>query len=179
MPPPIADKVEANQLKLYTIPQTKPKTLTVRNYCSYKIFYQHVGSGGVLGNGTLEAGGTWATPTDIGGSNFKASKTEDLAKVVQVEYNRGAALWYNLSLIDCLARGPDGQRTKDATGCVGLEAGLQFGNKENKSFQCKPGTWCDDQAYFYPENMCKEINPVTNCAQDLGVTMEFCASKKS
>ena len=151
VPCPVKE-ADAQQLELYTIPESKPKTLTVRNYCSYDIFYQHVGPKTVIGTGTLVAGGTWETPTNVG-SNFKASKSSDQSRPVQVEYNIDPAkpdeLWYNLSMIDCLKKDNKGLLTTDASACVGLEAGLQFGNKQKMSFQCAPGTWCDDQAYFY------------------------------
>ena len=151
VPCPIKE-TQATQLNLYTIAESKPKTLTVQNYCSYDIQYQHLGHNGSIGAGTLVAGGTWETPTNIG-SNFKASKGNDPSRVVQVEYNIDPAkpeeLWYNLSMIDCLVKDDKKLLTTDASGCVGLEAGLQFGNKKKFSFQCAPGTWCDDQAYFY------------------------------
>jgi len=146
---PLPSKESATkQLNIYQPPATKPRTLTVRNYCDYPIHYQHVGPRGILQESDLPAGGIFETP--YVGTNWKASRQGDPSRVVQIEYNNNDGdLWYNLSLIDCLMKDSRGLPTKDASGCVGLEGGLQFGNKENMSFQCAPGTWCDDQAYFY------------------------------
>jgi hypothetical protein len=147
MPAPSMEAV-TKQLNIYQPPATKPQTLIVHNYCDYPIHYQHFGHGGLLMESDLPAGETFETPYI--GSNWKASRQGDPSRVVQIEYNaNGGDLWYNLSLIDCLKKDSRGLPTKDASGCVGLEGGLQFGNKENMSFQCAPGTWCDDQAYFY------------------------------
>jgi hypothetical protein len=145
-PAPIKDTL-TKQLDIYKRPTTKPQTLIVRNFCTYDIHYQHLGAG-FSKEGDLKAGGTFETP--FTGTNWKASKVGNPSQVVQIEYNAGGDdLWYNLSLIDCLKKDSKGLLTKDASGCVGLEGGLQFGNAENMSFQCAPGTWCDDQAYFY------------------------------
>jgi hypothetical protein len=147
LPTPVKDQ-DSKQLNVYTIPASKPNTLTVHNYCNYNIYYQHLGVGSTLGEGILYAGTSYEHA--VTGTVWKGSKTASREKVVQVEYNvdQLGMLWYNISLIDCLGM-TDGMKNKDASACAGLEAGLQLGNKEHFSFQCKPGTWCDDQAYFY------------------------------
>jgi hypothetical protein len=145
MPPPVTEQV-SSQLSLYKQPAAKAGTLTVHNYCDYDIHYQHLGNGLSGATQVLSAGTTSDYP--LTGTVFKASKTASLAKVVQIEYSvAGNVLYYDMSLIDCLAF-KDGLRTKDASGCVGLESGLQLGN-QGFSFQCAKGAWCDDQAYFY------------------------------
>jgi hypothetical protein len=147
MPQPVADQ-DSKQLNIYAIPATKPNTLTVHNYCNYDIYYQHLGVGSTLGEGILSAGTSYEHA--VTGTVWKGSRTPSREKVVQVEYNvdQLGMLWYNISLIDCLGV-TDKLKNKDTGACAGLEAGLQLGNKDHFSFQCKPGTWCDDQAYFY------------------------------
>lgn len=146
LPPPIKDQ-KSKQLSIYTIPDTKPGILTVNNYCDYPLHYVHLGGAG--GQGVLAAKDTFETP--LTGTVFKASKSANLEKVVLAEYNVDAKtgqLWYNWSLIECLGV-TNGQKNSDTSLCAGFEAGLQLGNKQHFSYQCKPGTWCDDQAYFY------------------------------
>jgi hypothetical protein len=116
---------ETRQLKVFSSPATTANTLTVHNYCKYDIHYRREGQQGVLDSGVLRAGTAYTTPlTGVG------------------------MVWYNLSLVKCLGT-KDGQYTTDTSGCAGHEAGLQFGNQQNKSFQCAAGMWCDDQAYLY------------------------------
>jgi hypothetical protein len=147
MPTPVKEQ-DSKQLIIYTAPATKPNTLIIHNYCNYDIHYLHLNGANTLGNGILEAGATTESP--LSGTVWKASKTATMEKVVLVEYNVASTglLWYNLSLIECLGV-TNGLKNKDTSACTGIEAGLQLGNKDNFSFQCKPGTWCDDQAYFY------------------------------
>lgn len=147
-PFPVNDGQGGQQLSLYSIPTTTPNTLTVHNYCDYDIYYLHLNGASTLGTGVLRAKDTFQSP--LAGTNWKASKTPDNASPLQVEYtiDRTGVLWYNLSLIDCLVK-KNGMNTKDTSLCAGHELGLQLGNKDMMSWQCKPGSWCDDQAYFY------------------------------
>jgi hypothetical protein len=140
---------ETRQLKVFTSPATTANTLTVHNYCKYDIHYRREGQQGVLDSGVLRAGTAYTTPLTGVGMVWKGSKSEDMGKVVLVEYSYDSTnVWYNLSLVKCLGT-KDGQYTTDTSGCAGHEAGLQFGNTGNKSFQCAAGMWCDDQAYLY------------------------------
>lgn len=174
-PPPTQDNV-ISQLDIFKRPDTQPNTITFVNYCDYDIHYQHLGPK-FDEIGILKAGASKSS--DLTGTVFKASKTLNREKVTLVEYSidQFNKLWYNISLVKCLGT-KNGLYTSDTSGCPGHEAGLQFGNKNVRSFQCAPGLWCDDQAYLYDENLCKAQNPVTQCAPSDGVTMEFCASKK-
>ncbi|KAH7083725.1 hypothetical protein FB567DRAFT_446494 [Paraphoma chrysanthemicola] len=162
LPFPVQDGQGGNQLSLYTIPPTTPNTLTIHNYCDYDIYYLHLGGPTTLGTGVLRAHEQFSAPL-AGGTNWKGSKSPDHSSPVQIEYSTDSTgiTWYNLSLIDCLVK-KDGINTRDASRCAGHELGLQFGNKEVISYQCKPGTWCDDQLYLY----------------QIGLTMEFCAANK-
>jgi hypothetical protein len=140
---------ETRQLKVFTSPATSPNTLTVHNYCKYDIHYRREGQQGVLDSGILSAGTAYTTPLAGVGMVWKGSKSKDMGKVVLVEYSIDSTnVWYNLSLVKCLGV-KDGLYTTDTSGCAGHEAGLQFGNKGNRSFQCAAGMWCDDQAYLY------------------------------
>jgi hypothetical protein len=190
LPTPAKDQA-AKQLQIYSPPETKPGMLTVNNYCNYPIHYVHLGGSG--GEGVLAPKGTFETP--LTGTVFKASQTANLEKVVLLEYVvSNSQLWYDLSLIECLGK-TNGYQNTDTSQCVGFEAGLQLGNKEHFSFQCRPGTWCDDQAYFYQvscylrsrgidadsmtqENECKKAHPNTVCDPAMGITAEFCAANK-
>lgn len=178
MPPPVIDEV-TQQLSIYARPDTKANTLTIHNYCDYDIHYLHLDGPNKIGQDVLKARGTYES--SLAGSVWKASKSTDFSKVTLIEYAvvAGKELWYNLSLIECLGV-KDGKKTFDTSQCVGIEAGLQLGNSkaDSFSFQCGAGTWCDDQAYFYPENMCKKRNPVRTCKPEYGLTAEFCSSKK-
>jgi hypothetical protein len=147
LPTPVKEQ-DSKQLNVYKVPATKPHTLIVHNYCNYDIHYLHLNGATTLGAGVLKSGAT--AESSLSGTVWKASKTASLEKVTLVEYNVAAdgKLWYNLSLIECLGI-TNGLKIKDASACAGLDGGLQLGNKDNFSFQCKPGTWCDDQAYFY------------------------------
>ncbi|KAF1921470.1 hypothetical protein BDU57DRAFT_510287 [Ampelomyces quisqualis] len=178
MPPPVKDKV-TKQLAVFTRPKTKPNTLTIHNYCDYDIHYLHLDGANTIKQSVLKARHVYKS--SLAGTVWKASKSANLAKATLIEYAvAGKQLWYNLSMIDCLGE-KDGKKTFDTSQCVGIEAGLQLGNSQADSFafQCAPKTWCDDQAYFYPENMCKKANPVRSCAAAYGLTAEFCSSKKS
>jgi hypothetical protein len=148
LPPPVEDK-PIRQLSIFNIPASTPNTLIVHNYCAYDIHYLHLNGPSTLDTGLLKAGASYTAP--LSGTVWKASKTSDMAKVMLAEYNvpQGTNdLWYNLSLIECLAS-KDSWPTTDTSACAGHEAGLQFGNKQFKSYQCAPGMWCDDQAYLY------------------------------
>ncbi|KAI8931938.1 hypothetical protein NX059_010839 [Plenodomus lindquistii] len=161
--------VVAEQLDVFTKPANTPDHLAVKNYCSYPIYYKHFDGSANPAQSVLEAGASISRP--LTGTVFKASKTQDMAKELLVEYAKHDSLWYNLSLITCVEGG-------DLSKCPGHEGGLQLGNAEAKSFQCAPGAWCDDQAYVYQENLCKKQNPVSMCSPSLGLTMEFCAGAK-
>lgn len=175
-PAPVADVVSP-QLSIYGRPAAKPNTLTIHNYCGYDIYYNHFAGPNNIGKGTLVANGVYESP--LSGTVFKASKNPSGAKDLLIEYNVAGDgnLWYNLSLITCLGE-TNGLPNSDTSACAGHEGGLQLGNTEAKSFQCAAGKWCDDQAYLYQENLCKKQNPVFMCKPSLGLTMEFCASKK-
>ncbi|KAF2024780.1 hypothetical protein EK21DRAFT_77930 [Setomelanomma holmii] len=163
-PLPVDEGQGGQQLSLYSIPASTPNTITIHNYCDYDIHYLHLGAS-FSDSGVLRSKDTFTSP--LIGTVWKGDKSPDIAHPVQVEYvvaQDTGLLWYDLSLIDCLARGANGLRTKDTSKCAGHELGLQFGNKDMISWQCKPGAWCDDQMYFYEP--------------ELGVTMEFCAANK-
>jgi hypothetical protein len=151
LPPPVED-APFRQLSLYDIPATVPNTLIVHNYCDYDLHYTHRDSVKTLDTGILTAGATKQSPfTTEDAGVWLASKTPDMVKAVQAEYTVSKAtdaLWYNLSLIPCLGS-KNGLPNADTTECAGHEAGLQFGNQQFQTFQCAPGMWCDDQAYFY------------------------------
>lgn len=149
-PNPVVD-VEAPQLSIFPIPATKPDTLTVHNYCSYDIYFNHFNEGALLETGKLAAGKSLDRP--LTGTVLKASKTQDMAKDVLVEYAVGkdGLLYYDISLITCLGR-TNGLENGDLKDCAGHEAGLQLGNGNSKTFQCAAGAWCDDQAYLYQVN---------------------------
>ncbi|KAF1847053.1 uncharacterized protein K460DRAFT_52514 [Cucurbitaria berberidis CBS 394.84] len=175
MPNPCLDVVAA-QLNIFPLPITKPDTLTVHNYCSYNIYFNHFQGANMLESGNIAAGAKIDRP--LFGSVLKVSKTPDMAKDVLVEYAvADGRLYYDLSLITCLGR-TNGVENGDTSACAGHEAGLQLGNSKSKSFQCAAGAWCDDQAYLYQENLCKKQNPVWSCNQSDGLTMEFCASQR-
>lgn len=148
-PPPIQDSL-TSQLKIFKTPDAQPNTIIFNNYCDYDIHYEHIGPTpseiGILKARSKKS-------SDLGtaqGQVFKASKTLYREKVALVEYSveRDGKVWYNISLVKCLGT-KNGLYTSDTSGCPGHEAGLQFGNKQVKSFQCAPGLWCDDQAYLY------------------------------
>lgn len=146
-PAPCADVVTP-QLSIYKKPEATANTLTVHNYCGYDIHFDHVKGFTTLESGVLAAGATIQRP--LTGTVLKARKTKDSNKDMLVEYNVAAdgQLWYNLSLITCLGT-TNGLPNADTSGCAGHEAGLQLGNPGSKTFQCKAGAWCDDQAYLY------------------------------
>jgi hypothetical protein len=151
LPPPVEDK-PIRQLTLFDRPETVPNTIIVHNYCNYDIHFTHINQVKTLDNGILKAGETYTSPlSTLPGGVWKGSKAYDMSKVVLAEYSIVQAtndLWYNLSLVKCLGV-TNGQYTTDTNACAGHEAGLQFGNKQSKSYQCASGLWCDDQAYLY------------------------------
>ncbi|KAF7449425.1 hypothetical protein A1F99_064740 [Pyrenophora tritici-repentis] len=106
------------------------------------------------------------------------SKESNLSKSVNVEYSSGSFGMYNLSLIPCLGV-VDGKPDADTSACVGFEAGLQLSQPGGMAFQCAANTWCDDQAYFYGENLCKGQNPLHMLDQSKGLTMELCVGNKT
>ncbi|KAL5119949.1 hypothetical protein ACEQ8H_002047 [Pleosporales sp. CAS-2024a] len=146
LPNPSKDAA-ARQLNLYPRPVATSNTLTIHNYCNYDIFYWQLPNGA---QGTLKPQAAFTSPVTTG-NVWKASKSPNLAKVVQIEYVAAfGQIYYDISLIDCLARAANGLPTTDTIGCPGFEAGLQLGNQKAQTFQCAPGVWCDDQAYLYP-----------------------------
>jgi hypothetical protein len=151
LPPPVKD-APFRQLSLYNIPTAVPNTITIHNYCDYDLHYSHRDSAMTLDSGILKAGATVQSPLSTSDAGvWLASKTPDMVKVVQAEYTvpkDTSTLWYNLSLIPCLGS-EKGLPNADTTKCAGHEAGLQLGNQQSQVFQCAPGMWCDDQAYFY------------------------------
>ncbi|CAO2655280.1 Nn.00g103440.m01.CDS01 [Neocucurbitaria sp. VM-36] len=175
-PNPVVDVV-APQLSIFTLPIAKADTLTVHNYCSYDIFFDHFKGESKLESGSISAGASFDSP--LSGTVMKVSKSSNMGKDMLIEYSvADGNLYYDLSLITCLGQ-TDGLENNDTSGCAGHEAGLQLGNSVSKSFQCAAGAWCDDQVYLYQENLCKKQNPVSSCSPSHGLTMEFCASQKS
>jgi hypothetical protein len=155
-PNPTVDDVAIPQLELFPRPQTTANTLTIYNFCDYDLWFEpHIGNT-LEATGHIPAGGKLDRPFEMApegsGVNLKVTKTEgDYSKPVQVEYAVSAGtVWYDLSLIDCLGRTPEGLRNGDTSACAGHEAGLQMGPAANAvSFQCGAGAWCDDQMYLY------------------------------
>ncbi|KAI1571661.1 hypothetical protein PtrEW13061_011354 [Pyrenophora tritici-repentis] len=172
----------SQQLNIFPIPESIPNKLTLRNYCSYEVFYVYEIPGASAETGCLSAGGT--VPVDLVstvdpiGPVFKMSKESNLSKSVNVEYSSGSFGMYNLSLISCLSV-VDGKPDADTSACVGFEAGLQLSQPGGMAFQCAANTWCDDQAYFYGENLCKGQNPLHMLDQSKGLTMELCVGNKT
>jgi ElaB/YqjD/DUF883 family membrane-anchored ribosome-binding protein len=155
-PNPTIDNVDIPQLEIFPRPKSTPNTLTIYNFCDYDLWFEpHIGN--VLEKtGHIPAGGKLDRPFEMApegsGVNLKVTKKEgDFGKPVQVEYAVSAGtIWYDISLIDCLGRTPEGLRNGDTSACAGHEAGLQMGPAANAvSFQCGAGAWCDDQAYLY------------------------------
>lgn len=148
-PNPVVDK-PAPQLSIFARPVSKANMLTVHNYCSYDLYFNNFNGPTLLEHGKLAAKSSIERSLD--GDVMKVSKTEDMAKDVLIEYNvNGDQLWYDLSLITCIGRNPDGLENGDLKDCAGHEAGLQLGNSntKSKSFQCAAEAWCDDQVYLY------------------------------
>ncbi|KAL6703530.1 hypothetical protein ACN47E_009555 [Coniothyrium glycines] len=170
-PNPVIDVVSP-QLSIFEVPASTPNTLTIHNYCDYDIHFNHFNGGSAPESGCLTSGTSIDRP--LTGTVFKASKNENMGSDLLVEYSIDATgvLWYNLSLLTCMVDG-------DTSACAGHEAGLQLSNPGKMAFQCAGGAWCDDQAYLYHENLCKKQNPVCLGSPSQGLTMEFCASKKS
>lgn len=169
-PNPVIDVVSP-QLEIFERPTSTPNTLTVHNYCDYDIHFVHF-NGGNPETGCLTAKTSIDRP--LQGTVFKASKNEGMGNDLLIEYSIDATgvLWYNLSLLTCMENG-------DTSKCAGHEAGLQLSNPGKMAFQCGAGTWCDDQAYLYHENLCKKQNPVCLGTPSAGLTMEFCAGNKA
>jgi len=170
-PNPVVDVVSP-QYSIFPKPAATPNMLTVHNYCSYDIYFKHLGRDSSQESGKITAGTNIVRP--LSGTVFKAYKTPAMTQDLLVEYNvipQTGELWYNLSLLTCMQGG-------DLSACAGHDGGLQLGNAVSKSFQCAAGTWCDDQAYLYQENLCKKESPVTQCSGNNGLTMEFCANAK-
>ncbi|KAF1941501.1 hypothetical protein EJ02DRAFT_512421 [Clathrospora elynae] len=171
--------IESNseQLSLFDRPASTPNTLTVHNYCTYPLYFNHYHQADSLETGTLTAGQTINRP--LAGTVLKVYKTKDMVKDVLVEYGIDSqnTMWYDLSLITCLGT-TNGLSNSDTSACAGHEAGLQLGNSGEMSFQCAGGAWCDDQVYLYKENLCKKLNPVYGGTPSQGLTMEFCAELK-
>lgn len=170
-PNPVVDVVSP-QYSIFSKPAAASNMLTVHNYCSYDIYFKHLGRDSSQESGKITAGDNIVRP--LSGTVFKAYKTSAMTQDLLVEYSVIPAtgeLWYNLSLLTCMQGG-------DLSACAGHEDGLQLGNAVSKSFQCAAGSWCDDQAYLYHENLCKKQSPVTQCSPSNGLTMEFCANKK-
>ena len=161
-PNPTIDDVDIPQLSLFPRPQTTPNTLTIYNFCDYDLWFEpHIGNT-LEATGHIPAGGRLDRPFEMApegsGVNLKVTKTEgDYSKPIQVEYAVSAGtVWYDLSLIDCLGRTPEGLRNGDTSACAGHEAGLQMGPAANAvSFQCGAGAWCDDQMYLYEVSRCR------------------------
>jgi hypothetical protein len=155
-PNPTVDDVAIPQLELFPRPQSTANTLTIYNFCDYDLWFEpHIGNT-LEAIGHIPAGGKLDRPFEMApegsGVNLKVTKTEgDYSKPLQVEYAVSAGtVWYDLSLIDCLGRTPEGLRNGDTSACAGHEAGLQMGPAANAvSFQCGAGAWCDDQVYLY------------------------------
>jgi hypothetical protein len=143
-PCPIIEMVTP-QLNIFGRPESTPSTLTVHNYCSYDLFFQHLnGAGPLLETGSIPAGQTIHSP--LAGTVMKVSKSQAMTKPVQIEY--GAHGFYDLSLIDCLGS-TNGTTNADTSACAGHEAGLQLSSPAGLAFQCASGAWCDDQVYLY------------------------------
>ncbi|KAH8688582.1 hypothetical protein GQ44DRAFT_638310 [Phaeosphaeriaceae sp. PMI808] len=187
-PMPVIDHERIPQHNLFRRPTTVGNSVIVYNYCRYDLWVRpHVGNNV---NAVERIPSQRSKRFDIEkrdlAVNLKVSKIEsNFAKPVQIEYAvANGALWYDLSLIDCLgttgeARDGKPVRNGDTSACAGHEAGLQLGNANDMTFQCGPGAWCDDQAYLYEENLCKSQNPVSACSPSDGLGVEFCASMKA
>ncbi|RMZ71131.1 hypothetical protein GMOD_00005641 [Pyrenophora seminiperda CCB06] len=177
VPNPCRD-MAAKQLELFTIPVSTPNKLTVVNYCSYEVFYVHEIPDASPERGYLLAGGSVSvdlrTSANAQGPVFKISKDGKISNPVNVEYSDRS---YDLSLIPCLGT-VEGKPNADTRACVGFEAGLQLSYPGGMSYQCAANTWCDDQAYFYTENLCKKNNPIRDFDWSEGLTMELCAGNK-
>jgi hypothetical protein len=151
MPMPVVDNLTWTQLSLFARPESTPSKLTVMNYCSYDLYFEHWNEAVKLSSGVIASGGSCKEA--IAGTVMKVGKDSIVGQPVQIEYSAPNG-FYDLSLIDCLARseveGPQkGFRTADTSACAGHEHGLQLSNPGSKAFQCAAGAWCDDQAYFY------------------------------
>jgi hypothetical protein len=147
MPMPVLDDVDPEQPSLFAIPDSTPNKLTVVNYCPYDIYYEHLAGPAIIGQGTLSANGGSCSEAATG-TVFKVGKTAvwPVTQPVQIEYGGN---FYDLSMIDCLARAANGERTADTSACAGHEYGLQLSSPGARAFQCDSNAWCDDQAYFY------------------------------
>jgi hypothetical protein len=151
MPMPVADYATWTQYSYFERPESTPNKLTIMNYCPYDLYFKHLIPNAPSKSGSIAAGGQCVE--DAVGTVMKVGKqkekdTDEPILPVQIEY--GPSGYYDLSLIDCLARvGEKAFRTADTSACAGHEHGLQLSNPGSKAFQCAPGAWCDDQAYFY------------------------------
>ncbi|KAI4937489.1 uncharacterized protein J4E92_002220 [Alternaria infectoria] len=126
------------ELDLFPPPESVPGILTMHNYCGYDLYWFHFHDT-EFEHGSLPAGGTEARP--LAGKVMKVSKTTPMSHELQVEYapKTNGELWYNLSLINCIAW-QNGKLTTDTSGCAGHEAGLQLGQNGGLAFQCRSYT---------------------------------------
>jgi hypothetical protein len=151
-------------------------TATVINSCPYPIHLTSVPQGAqskILQPHTTYTE-TIRVPSNNGGVSIKLSKTAS-GPVNQFEYTldkKTGVVYYDMSLIDCV-------KGRDSKQCVGHEKGLSLSaGKGCKAFKCRPGEYCDKQAYFIPEAGYAKIAPVAGCAAKGGLVFELCSGGK-
>jgi hypothetical protein len=159
-----------------------PSSALLKNSCAYPVY---IWSTGHASCASLSTAGMHLTPNGTyisalrkcadGGVSLRVSKTENADKVMQFEY----AVWddevtvsYDISYLNCM-------EGKDLGECAGHDGGIQaVGGGDCQRFSCKPGEYCDRQAYVVAEFGYLPGAPVGGCEVSKGIAFELCAGER-
>jgi hypothetical protein len=173
----------------------EPNKAIILNSCDYDVYIssmgdQSCGPDTTANSRLLPANSTYREPIRTcykSGVSLKVARTKHLTRPMQFEY----AVWddkktvsYDISYLDCMVVGlsdgrSDGSGSKDFSGCVGHEKGIQAAAGQYcPVFQCLAGVECAQHAYTVPEFGYLPGAPVGAYDVEKGIAFEVCAENR-
>ena len=166
-----------------------PGAASVLNSCPYPVYIKSDGHISCEGSQEVQLVAPQSVYTEDlrtckdGGISLKISKTPDMQAPMQFEYSvwpDNKMVSYDMSFLSCLKNDHD---EKDLRACAGQEHGMQTvggtqADEHCATYFCRPGEWCDKQAYVVKEFDYRPGAPVGACTVDKGVAWELCAGNR-